>query len=62
MTLQETDTDLPLSAQEYPGKGWVGGGLLLSWGGTECGCACTGPFEGGSHYLHYLHHSLALGK
>ena len=21
-----------------------------------------GPFEGGPHYLHYLHHSLAPGK
>ena len=21
-----------------------------------------GPFEGGHHYLHYLHHSLALGQ
>ena len=21
-----------------------------------------GPFEGGSHYLHYLHHSLASGQ
>ena len=31
-------------------------------GGTECGSACMGPFEGGRHYLHYLHHSLAPGK
>ena len=23
---------------------------------------CTGPFEGGPHYLHYLHHSLASGQ
>ena len=31
-------------------------------GGTECSSACTGPFEGGHHYLHYLHHSLASGQ
>ena len=24
-----------------------------SVGGTECGSACIGPFEGGRHYLHY---------
>ena len=30
--------------------------------GTECGSACTGPFEGGHHYLHYLHHSLVSGQ
>ena len=29
-------------------------------GGTEGSSACRGPFEGGHHYLHYLHHSLAL--
>ena len=23
---------------------------------------CTGPFEGGPHYLHYLHHSLVSGQ
>ena len=31
-------------------------------GVTECTCACMGPFEGGPHYLHYLHHSLASGQ
>ena len=29
-------------------------------GGTECNSTCMGSFEGGRHYLHYLHHSLAL--
>ena len=28
-------------------------------GGTECSSTCMGPSEGGHHYLHYLHHSLA---
>ena len=23
--------------------------------GTECSSVCMGPFEGGKHYLHYLH-------
>ena len=31
-------------------------------GGTECSRACMGPFEGGHHCLHYLHHSLASGQ
>ena len=31
-------------------------------GSIECSSACTGPFEGGHHYLHYLHHSLAAGQ
>ena len=30
--------------------------------GTECNTVCTNPFEGGLHYLHYPHHSLALGQ
>ena len=31
-------------------------------GGTECSSECMGPFKGGRHYLHYLHHSLVPGK
>ena len=31
-------------------------------GGTECSSACMGPFEGGHHCLHYLHHSLASSQ
>ena len=34
-------------------KAWVSGGLLQGWG------HCMGTFEGGLHYLRYLHHSLA---
>ena len=30
-------------------------------GGTECSSEWMGPFEGGRHYLYYLHHSLASG-
>ena len=54
--LQETDPDLPLSVQESLAEVWVSGGLLQGWG------HCMGTFEGGLHYLHYLHHSLASGK
>ena len=61
MTPQETDPDLPLSVQESPAEAWVGSGLLQGWG-TECSSACTGHFEGGCHYLHYLHHSFASGQ
>ena len=28
----------------------------------KCSGACMGHFEGGHHYLHYLHHSLASGQ
>ena len=31
-------------------------------GDTECSSVCMGPFEGGPHCLHYLHHSLAWGQ
>ena len=31
-------------------------------GSTECSSACIEPFEGGHHYLHYLHHSLASSQ
>ena len=44
---------------------WWRRGLAVacrSVGGTECGSACIGPFEGGRHYLHYLHHSLVSGQ
>ena len=30
--------------------------------GTEYSSVGLGPFEGGGHYLHYLHHSLASGQ
>ena len=45
---------LPVSVQKSPVEVWVSSGLLQG-GGTECGSACMGPFEGGHHYLHYLH-------
>ena len=48
---QETDPDLPVSVQE-----------CCRAGGTECGSARMGPFEGDLHYLHYPHHSLASGQ
>ena len=55
--------DGPRLAHECPGvslvDAWVSIGLLRV-GGTACSSVCMGPFEGGSYYLHYLHHSLAL--
>ena len=42
-------------------EAWVGGGLRQG-GGTECSSACLGPVEGGHHYPHHLHHSLASGQ
>ena len=61
MTPQETDPDLPLSVQESLAEAWVSGGLWQI-GGTDCSSTCMGSFEGGHHYLHYLHHSLAPGQ
>ena len=61
LTPQETNPDLPVSVQESLVEAWVGGGLLQGWE-AECSSVCLGPFEGGRHYLHYLHHSLASGQ
>ena len=62
MTPEETDPDLPIGVQESPEVvAWVSSGLLQGWG-VEYGSACMGHFEGGCHYLHYLHHSLASGQ
>ena len=61
MTPQETDPDLPMSIQES----LVRRGLVVAYcrvGDTECSSACMGPSEGGLHYPHYLHHSLASGQ
>ena len=61
VTLQETVMDLPVGVRESPVEVWVGGGLCRVEG-TECSSACMEPFEGGHHYLHYLHHSLTSGQ
>ena len=58
MATEETDPDLPVSVQESPEEAQVGSGLLQT-GSTKCNSICLGPFEGGCHYRHYLHHSLA---
>jgi len=58
---QETDPDLPVSVQESLVEAWVGSGLCKVRG-TEWGSVCMGPFEGGHHFLHYLHHSLVSGQ
>ena len=58
--------DLPRFACECPrvsvrslGQQWPAAGLGALSVAVH---ACMGPFEGGPHYLHYLHHSLAPGK
>ena len=58
MTSQETDPDFPMSVQESLVEAWVSDGLMQGQG-TGCSNAYLGLFEGGHHYLHYLHHSLA---
>ena len=49
--------DWPRLACECPG-----GVSLQQDRGIECGSVSMGPFEGGHHYLHYLHHSLVSGQ
>ena len=61
VTPQQTDSGLLVSVQESTEEVLFGGGLLLDRG-TECGIACMGTFEGGGHYLHYLHHCLFSGQ
>ena len=61
VTPQETDPDLPGNVQESPVKVWVAVACCRVRG-AECRSTCMGPFEGGRHYLHYLHHSLASGQ
>ena len=61
VTPQETDPDFSMSVQKSPAEAWVSSGLLQG-GGTECISTCMGPFEGGHHHLHYLHHSLVSGQ
>ena len=48
-----------------PRRLWLKLGLAVTCcrvGGTECSSACIRPFEGGQHYLPYLHRSLATGQ
>ena len=62
MTPQETEPDLPVSAQEPAAEAWVDSGLpwgqghwlQQSWEPQHAG---VNPFEGGHHYSHYPHHS-----
>ena len=56
-----SDPHLYVSAQESPVEVWVSSGPLQGWGHWVQQCI-MGPFEGGRHYLHYLHHSLASGQ
>ena len=49
---------LPVGTWESLAKAWVSGNLLRV-GDIDCSSICLGSFEGGQHYLHYLHHSLA---
>ena len=60
---QEADPDLPVRIQESLVEAAAPSAVACCRvGGTECGSVCRGPFEGGRHYLHYLHHSLASGQ
>ena len=61
VTPQETDPDLPVHVQESLAR-CRSVVACCRVGGTEYGSACMGPFEGGRHYLHCPHHSLASGQ
>ena len=60
MTPQEINPELPGSVWEPLADAWVGRGLLQGQGLSVA--VCTGPLEGGRHYVHYLHHSLVSGQ
>ena len=45
-----------------PAAGHCQSNLCQRFLGTESRSACMGPSEGGHHYLHCLHHSLASGQ
>ena len=56
---------LPVGVRESLAKVWVfcrDEVACCRVGGPDCSSACLGPFEGGHHYLHYLHQSLLPGK
>ena len=61
VTLEETDSDLPVSVQESPAEVWVSSDLLQEED-TECGSACMESFKGQHCYLYYLQDSLASGQ
>ena len=61
MVPQKTDVDLPVSLPESPVEAWLDGGLVQGWG-SACSSACTGRFEGGHHYLPYLHTRFLSGQ
>ena len=61
VTPGETDQDWPGSDQESPVEARLAVACCRA-GGTECSGAGIGPAEGGHHYLHYLHSSLASGQ
>ena len=61
VTPQETYPDLPVISRSLR---WRCGSAVACCmvGSIECSSACMGHFEGGLHYPHYLHHSLASGQ
>ena len=61
MIPQETDSDLPVGVQESPAEVWVVAELAVGLGALSV-IPYVGSLEGGHHYLHYFHHSLAPGK
>ena len=61
VTPQETDLDLSLTARSpRQRRGLVVASCTVR--DTEYSSACKETFEGGSHYLHYLHHSFVSGE
>ena len=50
-----------MSVQESPMECWSVVACFRIWG-TEYSSAWMGHFEGGHHYHHYIHHSLASGQ
>ena len=61
MTPQETDPDLPVNDQESPAEAWVRDSPPQGQG-TECGNACTGPFERGCIAIIFITPTIAWSQ
>ena len=60
VTPQETEPDLPVSVQKSPAEACISSSLLQRQ--RHRVQQCTGPFQGGRHYLRYFCHSLISGQ
>ena len=61
VTPQKTDPDLPVMSRSFQQR-HRSVVTCCRVEGTECSSVCMETFEGGLHFLHYLHHGLVSGQ